>query len=121
MMEESALLYRPVGQAELELIRGSDFKEFPPRLPEQPFFYPVLNEEYAIAIARDWNTRDPQSGNTGYVLRFKVRTEFIQKYAVRQVGDAQHREYWIPAADLTTFNQNLIGAIEVIHTFRGKE
>jgi hypothetical protein len=120
-MEESTVLYRPVGQAELELIRRSDFQDFPPRLPEQPIFYPVLNEEYAVAIARDWNTRDPQSGNVGYVLRFKVRKEFFQNYPIRQVGDAQHREYWIPAADLTSLNLNLIGPIEIIHTFRGKE
>ncbi|MDQ3711150.1 MAG: hypothetical protein M3388_02900 [Acidobacteriota bacterium] len=36
-------LYRPVGLKELELIYDSGFSEFPPRLPHQPFFYPVLN------------------------------------------------------------------------------
>ncbi|MDJ0699325.1 MAG: hypothetical protein QNJ07_05670 [Woeseiaceae bacterium] len=36
-------LYRPVGPAELDLIRDSGWQEFPPRLPEQPIFYPVLN------------------------------------------------------------------------------
>jgi hypothetical protein len=41
----------------------------PPRLPEQPIFYPVLNEEYAPMIARDWNVK--QSG-TGYVTRFSL-------------------------------------------------
>jgi len=40
-------LFRPVGQAEYELIEQSGFKRFPPRLPEQPIFYPVLNEKYA--------------------------------------------------------------------------
>lgn len=38
-------LYRPVGLRELELIAKADFKAFPPRLPEQPIFYPVLNFE----------------------------------------------------------------------------
>ena len=42
---------------------------FPPRLPEQPIFYPVVNEDYAIKIARDWNV--PDSG-VGYVTRFEV-------------------------------------------------
>jgi len=69
-------LYRPVGQSELDLIRASGFREFPPRLPEQPIFYPVLTEEYATQIARDWNTKDERSGFVGYVLRFDVRTEF---------------------------------------------
>ena len=53
-------LYRPVGPQELALIEASGWREFPPRLPEQPIFYPVLNEEDAIQIARDWNV--PASG-----------------------------------------------------------
>ena len=44
-------LYRPVGQAELDLIASTNYKEYPPRLPEQPIFYPVLNEKYAREIA----------------------------------------------------------------------
>ena len=52
-------LYRPVGQAELDLIAESGHLRFPPRLPEQPIFYPVLTEEYATAIARDWNAKGP--------------------------------------------------------------
>ena len=50
-------LFRPVGQRELELIAEASYRAFPPRLPGQPIFYPVLNEEYATQIARDWNTR----------------------------------------------------------------
>jgi len=46
-------LYRPVGPKELALIEESGWREFPLRLPEQPIFYPVLNEEYATQIARD--------------------------------------------------------------------
>jgi hypothetical protein len=73
MTEELTTLYRPVGAMELELIRGSGFRAFPPRLPSQPFFYPVLTEEYAIQIARDWNTKDEASGFCGYVLRFRIK------------------------------------------------
>ena len=40
----------------MDLIRATGFSEFPPRLPEQLIFYPVLTEEYAAQIARDWNT-----------------------------------------------------------------
>jgi hypothetical protein len=70
MDEDCVVLWRPVGPQELELIRRSGMREFPPRLPEQPIFYPVLSEEYAIKIARDWNV--PASGR-GYVTRFRVR------------------------------------------------
>ncbi len=38
------ILYRPVGTKELELIAESGYREFPPRLPSHPIFYPVLNE-----------------------------------------------------------------------------
>jgi hypothetical protein len=114
-------LYRPVGKKELELIRATQFRRFPPRLPEQPFFYPVLNEDYATQIARDWNTKDERSGYTGYVLRFNVKTELLDNYDVHVVGDFTHREYWIPASDLDNLNANIVGSIEVVSEFRPSE
>jgi hypothetical protein len=118
MPGSTSTLYRPVGQAELDLIRANGFREFSPRLPEQPFFYPVLTEEYAIQIARDWNTRDSRSGNVGYVLRFRVKDAFLENYRVHQVGDSQHREYWIPAADVPALNRNIVGPIDLLSEFR---
>jgi hypothetical protein len=112
-------LYRPVGQKEFDLIRASDFRAFPPRLPEQPFFYPVLNEEYATQIARDWNTKDERSGFVGYVLRFEVNKDFLEGYEIHVVGNSTHREYWIPAEDVAELNRNIVGAIEKIAEFRG--
>ena len=114
---ELTTLYRPVGGGELELVRRSGFVAFPPRLSEQPIFYPVLEEEYAIQIARDWNTKDAQSGGAGYVLRFHVRSDFLGRYDVHQVGSKLHREYWIPAEDLAEFNRNIVGRIEVVGEF----
>jgi len=119
MMNETVVtLYRPVGQAEFELIRDSGFHQFPPRLPEQPIFYPVLNEDYAMQIARDWNSKDERSGFVGYVLRFQVRRDFLDGYPIKVVGSALHRELWIPAGELSTFNENIIGKIVVIGEFR---
>jgi hypothetical protein len=115
---DSTTLYRPVGQREFELVRASGFRAFPPRLPEQPIFYPVLSEEYATQIARDWNTKDERSDFAGYVLRFAVRTEFIDGYEVRVVGSSKHLEYWIPASELPMLNANIVGLIEVILEFR---
>ena len=111
-------LFRPVGQKELDLIRESGFTAFPPRLPHQPFFYPVLNEEYATRIARDWNTKDAASGYVGYVTRFNVRADFLSGYQVQTVGGRIHREYWIPAEELPEFNRNIVGQIEVVAEFR---
>jgi hypothetical protein len=110
MSAEATILYRPVGPKELELIAGSGFREFPPRLPEQPIFYPVLNEDYARQIARDWNV--PASG-AGHVTRFAVRNGFLARYPVRTVGASVHQELWIPAEDLAELNRNIVGLIEV--------
>jgi hypothetical protein len=117
-MEDLATLFRPVGARELELIRQTGFTAFPPRLTGQPIFYPVLDEAYAAQIARDWNTRDPQSEHVGYVLRFRVRAEFLERYVVREVGGKAYREYWVPAEDLTEFNRNIVGEIEIVQEFR---
>jgi len=111
-------LYRPVGPKELELIRKSGFSAFPPRLPEQPIFYPVLNREYADQIARDWNSKDPRTGNVGFVTRFDVRAEYLSSFEPQTVGAGVHLEYWIPAEQLPEFNANIVGPIEVVAEFR---
>ena len=113
----AVVLYRPVGQAELELIKQSGNRAFPPRLPEQPFFYPVLNEDYATQIARDWNAKY-NDAKVGYVTRFFVLKPFLEKYDVHTVGGELHQEYWIPAEDLPELNQNIVRLIEVIAEFK---
>ena len=116
---ETVTLYRPTGTKELALIEKSGFTAFPPRLPEQPIFYPVLNEEYATQIARDWNAKYNEV-KIGYVTRFEVQKEFLVKYETQIVGGKIHEEYWIPAEDLEEFNKNIVGKIEVIAEFVGK-
>ena len=111
-------MYRPVGRREYELIEATGFRRFPRRLPEQPFFYPVTNEDYATQIAREWNTKDEASGWTGYVLRFQAQSEFLRKYPVRTVGSSGHQEYWIPSAELDEFNDHIEGTIASIACFR---
>src|SRR5437016_14515549 len=112
---ETTILYRPVGPKELELIAASGFRTFPPRLLEQPIFYPVLNEEYARQIAQDWNVK---ASGSGFVTRFAVRSEFLARYPVQRVGSSIHQELWIPAEDLAAMNRNIVGKIEVIAEFR---
>ena len=103
-------LYRPIGYRELELIANSNFLAFPPRLPSQPIFYPVLNLEYGIQIAKDWNTSDPNSGFAGFVTQFEIQI----------VGSSQvHQELWIPAEDLAEFNRHILGKIAVVAAYYG--
>ena len=107
-------LFRPVGPTELELIRESGFRRFPPRLPEQPIFYPVCNERYAREIAERWNARD---GKRGFVTRFDVAGSFLERYDTHVGGAGYHEEYWIPADELEGFNDAIVGTIEVVAEF----
>ena len=118
MTEVTTTLFRPVGPEELELIRCSGFRAFPPRLPEQPIFYPVLSEDYAVKIARDWNVK---ASGAGYVTRFQVRTSFLAAYEVQAAGGSAHLEYWIPALDLDAFNAAIVGSIEIVAAFGWRE
>lgn len=104
-------LYRPVGSAELELIEKSNWKKFPPRLDEQPIFYPVTNIEYAKEIS-SWNNN---AYGIGYVLEFKILKSYISKYDIHCVGiKGLHEEYWIPASELEEFNNNILDEIKII-------
>ena len=111
----TTVLWRPTGPEELELVRASGWRAWPPRLPDQPIFYPVLNEEYAVKIAREWNV--PHSG-VGYVTRFHVETEFLERYPVQQAGGRTILELWVPAEELEELNGHIVGEIEVVHEFR---
>jgi len=112
--EETVELWRPTGPEEMELVRASGFKRWPPRLPDQPIFYPVLNEDYATRIARDWNVK---ASGVGYVTRFRVRTSFLDRYDVQQAGGETILEYWIPAEDLEELNDNIVGTIDEVSKF----
>ncbi len=111
-------LYRPVGPQELALIEASGWRAFPPRLPDQPIFYPVLNEDYATQIARDWNVK---WNGAGFVTRFQLREDFAARYPVQTVGGSGHQELWVPAEELEDLNRNLVGPIQVISSFGADE
>ena len=112
-------LFRPVGLIELRLIAELGFRAFPPRLPEQPIFYPVLSRAYAAQIADEWNTKDEASGFAGFVTRFDVDADYLKPFDVQVVGSSAHEELWIPAEELQAFNEHIRGAIEVIDSFYG--
>lgn len=111
-------LYRPVGLEELLLMFESGMKAFPPRLPEQPFFYPVVNEGYAEQIAREWNTKTHSLA--GYVTRFFVNDTYTASFPVKTVGGREHQELWVPAERLDEFNSQIEGLISVIDAHFGE-
>jgi hypothetical protein len=115
---EVTTLYRPVNQKELDRIKDSEWKKFPPRLMEQPIFYPVTNLEYARQISVQWNV--PAYG-VGYVTKFDVNSEYLKKYRVENVGGPIHNELWVPAEELEEFNDNIVGLIEVVETHSAQD
>lgn len=114
----NSILYRPVGKNELAKIKQTGFTRFPPRLEWQPIFYPVLTQEYADAIACNWNSTDAAHNCIGFVTRFTVRNEFLSNYQIQTAADKSTLEYWIPAEDLDSFNDNIVGRIVVVAEFR---
>jgi hypothetical protein len=114
-MSAVVTLFRPVGPEELTLIEQSGWKRFPPRLPEQPIFYPVVQEAYAVKIARDWNAR--QAGS-GFVTKFEVDASWLAQFEPQYAGGREHAEYWIPAERMEDFNDHIVGAIEVVAEFQ---
>jgi hypothetical protein len=113
---DTITLWRPTGQAELDLVAASGWREWPPRLPDQPIFYPVLNRWYATKIAREWNV---PAGGVGYVTRFEVQRGYMDRYEVHQVGGRDVLEYWIPAEELADLNAHIVGAITEEADYRG--
>ncbi len=113
-------LYRPVGLYELAKIAAVDFCAYPPRLPEQPFFYPVLNRPYAEEIASRWNPPDPNSGFAGFVTTFVVPDAAAERFPTRVLGASRHEELWVPAEDQAWLEARFEGAIEVLAAWAGK-
>ena len=103
--------YRPVGEAELKLVVDSGYISWPPRLPEQPIFYPVTNLEYAIRLTQ-WNVSD---FGKGYVTKFEVEAEYMEQFPVKCVGDKECLEWWVPAEELSVLNSKIVGKIEVVY------
>ncbi|MEM1249989.1 MAG: hypothetical protein AAGK22_26690 [Acidobacteriota bacterium] len=94
----------------MDLVAASGYRRWPPRLQEQPIFYPVTNEEYAVEVTR-WNVAE---SGVDFVTRFEVAKEFMDQYDVECVGAKHHTEWWVPAEDLERLNDHIVGKIEVV-------
>jgi hypothetical protein len=111
--------YRPVGLAEMRLIFDAGLRAFPPRLPEQPIFYPVLTREYAAQIARDWNAaREPFAG---YVTRFEIDDAYAARFEPHVVGAREHTELWVPAGELDEFNRHIATRVTLADAYFGPD
>ena len=115
------ILYRPTGLAELHLVRDSDWSEWPPRLPDQPIFYPVTTFAYAEKIARDWNAVGQGEAAWGFVTRFEITDDRAARHPVELAGGRDHAELWVPAEELPAFNADIVGTIEAIAAYRDRK
>lgn len=74
------------------------------RLADQSNFYPVLNKQYAIRIAREWNV---PSCRAAYVTRFHLETGCTPIPSQRG-GGRSIVELWVRAEELTDFNSHIV-------------
>ena len=114
----SMKLWRPVGKAELDLIEAARWKAFPPRLPDQPIFYPVLTFGYAEKIARDWNSTRENHDYLGFVVEFEISEAMADKYPAEEAGGKAHTELWVPTEELEEFNSEIQGTIRLVATYK---
>ncbi len=107
-------LYRPVNKAELDLIISSDWTQFPPRLPDQPIFYPVLSLSYAKKI-NEWNVN---AYGEGFIVEFEIDNMYLVIHHIdpHNVGGKDDNEFWIRADQLDSFNKNIVGKIKLCIT-----
>jgi hypothetical protein len=110
-MSGAIILYKPVNQKELDLIKQSGWKGFPIRGGEQNIFYPVRDEAYTAQITKEWNV--PAYG-VSYIVRCKVSNEFVNKYKIAKVGALRLNELLVPSEEMEEFNTNILEPIEVI-------
>jgi len=111
-------LWRPVGRIELTKIELTGMRAFPPRLPEQPIFYPVLTFAYAEKIARDWNSVRENHEFIGFVTSFGVDDDYVAQFPIQVAGGKGCEELWVPGENLEDFNQHIIGLIEVVAEYK---
>lgn len=85
-------LFRPTGAGELAPVEASGWRAWPPRLPDQPIFYPVLSVDDAEKIARDWNSTGRPPANEGSATRFEIDEATARRYPPQLAGGRAHRE-----------------------------
>jgi hypothetical protein len=108
------VLYRSVGQEELDLIAASGWTVLPARLPRQSTIDLFTTEAHAVQVARDWEAKD---SGAGFVIRLDVDGDYLVRYPVQTVGGSALQAYWIPAEDLEEFNRQLLDTITVVAEF----
>ena len=107
-------LWRPMGQQELRLVREAGGRRWPALRSHQTHFFPMLDEDFAIRAAQNWNLFGP----VRYVARFHVETGFLGRYSTRSFGGSATPMLWVAAEELDEFNAHIVGSIEVVHEFR---
>ena len=104
-LQPTTTLWRPTGPKELELVRELEWRAWPPRLPEQPLFYPVLNEDYV-----PHESLAPRAPDV-------TESDFLRRDPVQQAGGRTILELWVPADELDEFNAHIVGKIELVHEY----
>ena len=114
------ILFRPIGADELGLIAKSGFRRFPPRLAENPAFCPVAAFDDARRVAELSKTQDKKSGFAGFVIRFEVADNYVERLEARLAHRPEGAGFEIPQSELENLNRHLVGRIEIVRRYFGE-
>lgn len=69
-----------------------------------------------MEIASQWNVKY-NDDHKGYVTEFEIDNDYFEQFEIHTVGGHYHQELWVPAEELETFNQHIIGEIQIVAEF----
>jgi len=112
-------LFKPVGLDELRQMYDANMRSFASQVDHQPNFSPAPNIDYAVKIAKDWNTKSQPFA--GYVTECEVADDYGRKFPARRAMKKSEKESWILAEDLEELNRRIEGPIKVAAGHFGPE
>ena len=114
------ILFRPIGANELGLIAKSGFRRFRRGWPRTPPSLPWRRSTTLVAWRSLSKTQDKRSGFAGFVIRFEVANNYVERLAARASHGPADGGFQVPPGELENLNSHLVGRIEVVRRYFGE-
>ena len=98
------VVYMAVGPKDLAGLRSRDWAELPSL--ERPGLYLTSSYKHARNMARSWFA--DQGAGIGFVLKLKLKAQFLAKASRQEIGPDDIEEFWAPDTELEALNAALI-------------
>lgn len=113
-MRIGTTLYKSLSPVQLAQVVSLGWRAFPAMDDDQQIFAPKLHQAYAEMLARQLEMAHFQAG---YVVRFTLGNDFLQRFTPVSVAYREHEEYRIPVRSLAELNRAIVGRIELVSGF----